>query len=180
MNFSPVKIEKTYTVGVQNLEISPLASCKPEALALSVRLPPFPSFINGGFEWRMGKCVSGLWAILARMDGWVVFIGTFWRCGENLECFGAKMSEIREFIGWIFRNPRYWSRATGICSRSAHLPDGAERIFRVWSRAISDLARDPLKKFSALTCVDREQKIAKARDPSKILYSLTWCWSRAA
>ena len=68
-----------------------------------------------------------------------MFIGTFWRCGENLECFGVKMSEIREFISRIFRNPRHWSRATGICSRSARLPDGAEPKFRVWSRSISDL-----------------------------------------
>ena len=90
-----------------------------------------------------------------------MFIGTFWRCGENLECFGVKMSEIREFIGRIFRNPRYWSRSTGIWSRSARLPDGAERIIRVWSRAVSDLARDPLKKISALTCVDREQKLQR-------------------
>ena len=58
-----------------------------------------------------------------------MFLGTFWRCGENLECVGVKMREIREFIGRIFRNPRYWSRSTGIWSRSARLPDGAEPDF---------------------------------------------------
>ena len=112
----------------------------------------------------MGLCLSALSECLERI--WNVF--------------GERMREIREFIGRILRFPRYWSRSTGNLIAISLSSWRRWRIFRVWSRAISDPARDPLKKFSPLTSCWSRAKIAKARDPLKIFNSLTWCWSRAA
>ena len=111
----------------------------------------------------MGLCLSALSECLERI----------W------SDFGEKMSEIREFIGRIFRFPRYWSRSTGNLITISLSSWRRWRIFRVWSRAISDPARDPLKKFSPLTSCWSRAKIVKARDPLKISSSLTWFWSRA-
>ena len=115
-------------------------------------------------DWSMGLCISAVSESVERI----------W------SDFGERMSEIREFKGRIFRIPRYWSRSTGNLIAISLSSWRRWTIFRVWSRAISDLARDPLKKFSSLTSCWSRAKIAKARDPLKIFNSLTWCWSRAA
>ena len=93
--------------------------------------------------------------------------------------FGEKMREIRVFKGQICDFPDIYRDQQVFWSRSTCLLDGAWRIFRVWSRAISDPARDPLKKISPLTSPWSRAKFVKARDPLKISSSLTWCWSRA-
>ena len=91
----------------------------------------------------MGLCLSALSECLERI----------WRV------FGEKMREIREFIGRICDFPDIDRDQLVFWSRSTCLLDGAWRIFRVWSRSISDSDRDPLKKISPLTLLDREQEL---------------------
>ena len=146
---------------------------------------------------------------------WFLFIVKTRENGWWGWCFRQSLSVLREFWRFLVKK---WERSeslkAGFCnfpdidreqlmlwSRSSRLPDGSWKIFRVWSQAISDLARDPLKIFSSLTSPwsraksgsDRDlsknfssltspwsrAKIVKARDPLKISSSLTWCWSRA-